>query len=119
MFFLKFRWNDIVDHFPQRPRVTLVTLKLLICVFPFGVDEGTFDVFTRILVFCPIGFTTCLKEATIEAVSSFHEFFNIAGDKWTGAVMDLNGLHRSVNIEYLTKDIIENSKLVVYIRASK
>ena len=55
----------------------------------------------------------------MKAISSFHEFFNIVSDEWTGAVTDLDGLHRSVSIEYLTKDVTENNKLVVYIRASK
>ena len=99
MFFLRFRWNNIVDHFPQGPRVTLATLNILKCVFSFSVDQGTFDVVARILVFCPIGFTTCLKEATIEAICSFHKFFNKTSDKWTGAVTNLDGLHRSVSIE--------------------
>ena len=55
----------------------------------------------------------------MKVISSFHEFFNIVSDEWTGAVTNLDGLHQSVGIEYLAKDVIENGRLVVYIRASK
>ena len=75
-------------------------------MFSFSVHEDSFDVVTIILVFCSVGFITCLKEAMMKAISSFHEFFNIVSDEWTGAVTDLDGLHRSVSIEYLTKDVI-------------
>lgn len=88
-------------------------------MFSFSVHEGSFDVVTILLIFCPVGFTTCLKEALMKAISSFHKLFNIVSNEWTGAVADLDGLHWSVSIEYLTKDVIENGKLVVYIKASK
>ena len=48
----------------------------------------------------------------MKTVSSFHEFFNIVSDEWTGAVTNLDGLQRSISIEYLTKDVIKDGKLV-------
>lgn len=83
-------------------------------MFSFSVYEGSFDVVTIILVFCPVGFNTCLKEAMMKAISSFHEFFNIVSDEWTGAVTDLDGLHRSVSIEYLTKDVIVKTASLLF-----
>lgn len=65
------------------------------------------------LVFCPVGFTTCLKEAMMKGVSSFHEFFNIVNVACTGAATNIDGLHRSISIEYLTKDVIKRGKHVV------
>ena len=59
-----------------------------------------------------MGLSTCLKEAMMKTVSSFHEFFNIVSDEWTGAVTNLDGLQRSISIEYLTKNVIKDGKLV-------
>ena len=116
MFFLVFRWNNAVNYFPQRTWVALIGLDLLISVCPFRINKDSFDVITGELVSCPVGSVARLKETTMKAISSFHEFFNIISHEWARTIADLDGFNWGVYVKYLTENIVESVKLDVYIR---